>query len=623
MKSLKEILSKKKFDLDYKSNIKDAMAIMYENKNGCAILTKNKKPIAIITESDLINALKQNINLTDKAYSISTKTLVTANGSRPIEFAFDLLSQNNIRRIVLVDRDDIYIGVVLQEDLFEYLEEDVYKVDLKISDIMKTNQNIITVDINDTIKNTLSLMQKYQIGSVLVANKGEYLGIITEKDILKLTYFEIDLEESVEKHMSSPLISVSKEILVTQIIELMKLRSIRRAVIADNDGSVIGMLTNRDILKHIKGNYTRILQNKIRHAQEIMDFLPEPIIEVYYSNDEEIIYWMNTKAKKVFGSSLINKSILKLLSSDTWFSIKNFMKKSKQLKNKVIKINKRSYKVSGTISKNINTNYIKMIFKDVTIYEKEKSKLQNIVSDEIKKRMDSEYILMQQAKLATMGEMIGHIAHQWRQPLSQLGGIFMNLESAYEFGELDAKYLEQKVSNGNDLLKYMSTTIEDFKNFFEPNREKEVFSIEEYINSAINIIRASLTYHHISLTFNQIGTFVKIKGYPSEFSQVILNILANAQDVLMEKEIENPFINISVRETSTKYFIDIEDNGGGIDMDIIDKVFDIYFTTKSKKEGTGLGLYISKLIIEAKLGGSIYVCNSQDGAIFTIELNKL
>ena len=621
MNSLKKIANHGEFNIDFQASIKEAMGVMHRNKNGSVVLTQDNKPIAIITESDVVNALKVDMDLSKNAIEISTRKVVTTNENRPVEYAFDLLIQHNIRRLVLIDNEGVYKGIVLQKDLFEYLEEDVYKIDLKVSDILKTNQEVFSVTVKNSIKDAVSIMQKYHIGSVVVKDNSNCVGIITEKDILKLTLYEMDLSLNVVSCMSSPIISVKDDTLVTNVIDLMKLQSIRRVVVLDSNNQVVGILTNRDILKHIKGNYTRILQNKIKHAQEIMDFLPEPIIEIFYSKNEEVIYWMNTQAKNAFGD-LVEKKITNLFELENWEEIKSYLLENKKLKGKSIKIDNCVYEISGTISKNVNTNFIKLIFKDVTDHEEEKSKLQNLIDSEIKRRMDSEYLLMQQAKLATMGEMIGHIAHQWRQPLAQLGGIFMNLESAYAFEELNEKYLNEKVLHGNELLKYMSNTIEDFRNFFEPNREKEVFDLCEYIDNAINIIRASLTYHHITLDFKKTESPIKIMGFPSEFSQVILNILANAQDVLVHENIRDPFIKLSLRESKERVYIDIEDNGGGIDLDVIDKVFDIYFTTKSKKEGTGLGLYISKLIIETKLSGKISVSNSSVGAIFTIELIK-
>ena len=249
--------------------------------------------------------------------------------------------------------------------------------------------------------------------------------------------------------------------------------------------------------------------------------------------------------------------------------------------------------------------------------------LQQEIDKQIAKRLENEYMLMQHSKLATMGEMIGHIAHQWRQPLSELAGVFMNMDSAYEFDELDKHYFKEKIKNGNQLVKYMSHTIEDFRNFFVPNHEKQKFELFDYISSAINIIDATLTYHHIKLNIVSPQRPIFITGYPSEFSQVILNLLDNAKDILIEREIKNPQITIRTKIKNKLVKVYIEDNAGGIDEKIIDKVFDIYFSTKIKKGGTGLGLYMSKLIMESKKMGHIKVSNSAHGAKFTITFHSM
>jgi len=620
MNSLKDIATKKNITISHTLSIKDAMKVMCENKNGSVVLLNNNHPVGILTESDIINCFTNKIDFNSSAFSICKKNIITANEDRPLEFSFDILEKNNIRRLILLDKLGKYSGVVLQEDLFNYVEEDVYKEDLKIYNIVDKSINLVTVDINDTLKTVLDKMRKYKIGSLLVLHDSQCVGIVTEKDILKLTYNEVDTTNKVSLHMTSPVVTIKEDVCVTDAIDIMRIKNIRRIVIVDGNNALVSLLTNRDILKHIKGNYTRILQTKIKNAQEIMNFLPEPIIEIYYSNEKDLIYWMNTQAQNIFGKNLIDKSVLAIVSPEDWQYIKTLLQDAYIIKDFVLKIKHKTYEISGTLSKNMKTNYMKLIFKDVTNYEYEKEKLQNIIDVEIKKRLDSEYLLMQQSKLATMGEMIGHIAHQWRQPLAQLGGIFMNLDSAYYFNELDEKYLSEKLENGNKLIKYMSSTIDDFRHFFEPNKQKKSYNISEYIHSSIAIIQASFTFHHIQLNFVTSDESIKSIGFPSEFSQVILNILANAQDIFLARKIQTPTIDIQVTQKNNYICIQIEDNGKGIDKRNIDKIFDIYFTTKERKEGSGLGLYMSKLIIETKLGGEITANNSKKGAVFCISL---
>ncbi|CAA6810251.1 MAG: Histidine kinase [uncultured Sulfurovum sp.] len=250
-----------------------------------------------------------------------------------------------------------------------------------------------------------------------------------------------------------------------------------------------------------------------------------------------------------------------------------------------------------------------------------KVNLQDEVDKQLEKRLENEYLLMQQSKLATMGEMIGHIAHQWRQPLAQLGGIFMNLDAAYAHEDLSPIYLEERIKKGNELIKYMSQTIDDFRHFFAPNETKKHFDIEVYTRSAINIIQASLTYSHIELKLIAPQKPLFVMGYPSEFSQVILNLLDNAKDVFLERKTKQPKIVVHIKTIKNKVLVTITDNAGGIDEAIIDKIFDIYFSTKRAKGGSGLGLYMSKLIIEHKKMGTLKASNTNKGAIFSISLN--
>ncbi len=618
MTLLKKIAKVTGFFLDYRVSLKEAMLCMQKNGDGSVVLIRENLPIAILTESDIVNALGGKIDLSAQAYEIATTSVICVNQDRPVEFAFNFLSEHDIRRLILVDDDGNFSGVVLQEDLFSYLEEDVYKVDLKISHIIKSHQNIITLSPDASLQEALNMMQYFHIGSVIIKEKDDFIGILTEKDILKLTYMETDMHQNILPFASSPVISTSKEQLVTDVIKLMHQKHIRRIVVTDHSNKMVAILTNRDILKYLKGNYSRILQIKIKHAQEIMDFLPEAIIEIFDSDRQQVIYWMNKKAKEIFGEGLVDKELTTIFKPSDWKEIYIHFQKETILNDKRVVVGKLQFDISGTLSKNLNNRYIKLIFKNVTAHEKIKQQLQNQINTQIEKRLENEYLLMQQSKLATMGEMIGHIAHQWRQPLAQLGGIFMNLDAAYAFGELGEDYLKEKIKNGNDLIKYMSHTIDDFRHFFAPNHKKELFDLQRYIQSAINIIQASLTYYRIGLDVQAPKESIYIIGYPSEFAQVILNLLDNAKDVLLEREIKEPKISIEIKQDIEHTIVCIKDNAGGIDKNYIDKLFDIYFTTKKDKGGSGLGLYMSRLIVESKMQGKIKVSNTKEGACFCI-----
>jgi len=611
---LSKIISKKSFIVSKDATIDDALSIMHNNKNGAAIFVENNIPIAIITESNIVNALKNNITFEQKAIDFATKPVITAHHQRPLEYAFEQINEFNIRRIILVDESKKYVGVVLQEELFNYLEEDVYKIDLKIFHLIKEPQILITIDESETIQKALEMMQVHSIGSIIVLENGNAVGIVTEKDILNFTYKKIELSHTLKEYISKPLITIEHDLPVIDAIKLMKNKNIRRLIIK-KDSVVIAILTNRDIIKQLKGNYNRILQSKVNHAKEIMNYLPESIIEIYSSSEQNIIHWMNKKALKEFGEIYIDLAITNLFSQNLWDEILLDLRTEKAIENKQIKIDEKSFEISGSK----NGNYTKLILKDISKHENEKKLLQKEVYKEMHKRLENEYLLMQQSKLATMGEMIGHIAHQWRQPLSQLGGIFMNLHALCEFDDLKPDEVKEKVNRGNKLLKYMSATIEDFRHFFQPNQNKQKFELQPYIQNAINLIDASLSYYNIEIELQDFES-TYIDGFASEFSQVILNILNNAKDALVLNKIKNPKILISCKRESENIIILIEDNAGGIDPYIIENIFDLYFTTKKNIQGSGLGLYMTRLILSTKMDGTIDVSNGKNGAIFSIKL---
>ncbi len=223
--------------------------------------------------------------------------------------------------------------------------------------------------------------------------------------------------------------------------------------------------------------------------------------------------------------------------------------------------------------------------------------------------------LYRQAKFASMGEMISHIAHQWRQPLNRVNLSLAVIERVIKSDTPDYKMIEKKLKSSEENIQYMSDTIEDFANYFSPNKAKENFNIIESIQKAITLLEGSLSDIDIILPKNKV---VNLYGYSNEYLQVILVILNNAIDNFLQSNIHNKIISISVEEDEKNIFLYIEDNGGGIKKEYIDKIFDPYFTTKFQKEGTGLGLYMAKMVIENSMYGKLDVKSEKDITIFTI-----
>jgi signal transduction histidine kinase len=237
------------------------------------------------------------------------------------------------------------------------------------------------------------------------------------------------------------------------------------------------------------------------------------------------------------------------------------------------------------------------------------------VKEEIEKRQQKEQLLMHQSKLAALGEMLGNIAHQWRHPLTRLSLLIQNLEIAFNMKKLDKERFEKFKENALMQINYMSETIDDFTNFFKKDTKKVEFCPKEIIEDALKLIDARIKQNKVEVQLD-IKKTEPIYGYKTEFSQVILNIINNAIDILKERNIENK--KIWIRIDGKK--IEIEDNAGGIPENIKDKIFEPYFTTKFQSQGTGIGLYMSRVIITQHFNGKLYAYNSKNGAVFVIEL---
>jgi len=231
--------------------------------------------------------------------------------------------------------------------------------------------------------------------------------------------------------------------------------------------------------------------------------------------------------------------------------------------------------------------------------------------------------------MAAMGEMIGNIAHQWRQPLSTISTTATGLKLQKEMDVLEDKFLVESLEGINNSAQFLSKTIDDFRNFFKTDKKKEAFSIQEALDKALALVYVQ--FHNKNIQIIKNSTDIEIKNLENEFIQVVINILNNARDELIKKDIDvEKIIFIDVIKKKDSIEISIKDNAGGIPEDILPRVFEPYFTTKHKSQGTGIGLYMSQEIIRKNMQGEILVENKEynynnidyKGASFTIKLPK-
>lgn len=243
--------------------------------------------------------------------------------------------------------------------------------------------------------------------------------------------------------------------------------------------------------------------------------------------------------------------------------------------------------------------------------------LENRVNEAINEIRRKDQLMLIQSRQAAMGEMIGNIAHQWRQPLNTLGIVIQNLQIYDDMNKLDRDYIKKSVDKVLKLIQHMSGTIDDFRNFFKSDKTPEEFSIKDSLIKTISFIEAGFKEHLIKIELD-IDSDIKRTGYPDEYNQALLNILNNSKEVFLDRKTPNPNLSIRLFKNNEKSVVLIRDNAGGIPENIIDKIFDPYFSTKDN--GTGIGLYMSKIIIEKNMKGSLSARNVSGGAEFRIEL---
>ena len=250
------------------------------------------------------------------------------------------------------------------------------------------------------------------------------------------------------------------------------------------------------------------------------------------------------------------------------------------------------------------------------LYELNKH-LEERVREEVRKNEEKQKMLFLQSRLASLGQMMANIAHQWRQPLTELALALFNLKKAaqkHDDALVDAAYSDAKV-----LIQNMSQTIEDFINFFKPDKPKAPFLLSESLDEVLQILEKTLVKEYIEIHREIDGT-LKVTGVINELSQVLINLLQNAKDAFRQRNVKERRIDIRIFRKGEEAVIEIADNAGGIETEALERIFEPYFTTKHAAQGTGLGLFMSKMIVEKSFGGTIDVQNSGGGAKFTIRL---
>lgn len=366
---LHDLVQKENTWVEVGSSLKRLFQLMQRNKKGVVVVLKGRKPAGMLTERDVVRLLYTGVDLDEKAGRFARKPLVMASGERAIGYALSLMVENNIRRLVVIDSSENFLGVVTQQELLNYLEEDFYRSSLMVKHILDQLKDLVGVARNDAIREVLKKMVEHNISAVPILENGVAVGIVTEKDVLKLANDNVFLQEHVGKYMSRPVISANLETNLIDIVKMINARNIGRVVIEDGDGLAIGIITNRDLVRNLEGDYNEFLERKLRYTKEVLNLLPAMLFEVIDTGSDLLVVWANEKALSRFGRKIIDKPVTELVPAQKWNEIYRVLMEQNKIEDVRFKKDNCVFEFSGfylPIDKITERGRIQLFLKDIT-----------------------------------------------------------------------------------------------------------------------------------------------------------------------------------------------------------------------------------------------------------------
>ncbi len=361
---------------DADCSLREAFEAIREGGKGYVVLFKNGFPAGILTERDLLRFLSEGISFEEKAIDHAVKDLITVKEYRDIYYALSLMVENNVRRLIVVDEENRFKGTATLEKLLYRLEEDFLKRKLRVRDLLM-GKELYHVKPETPMGEVIKLMRSKNVGALPVLKEGFPVGIITERDLVKF-FDRMDLAKPVSLYMSSPVVVVSLDQTVEEAIRLMEERNIRRLVVVDDDGKVVGIISNRDIARNAYEGYGRFLEVKLKHAKDVLNLLPEPTLEVLDLGKDQVIVWLNEKAKSLFGN-LVDSSITEVIPEREWGYIYSKLLKERKVERFRFSVEHTVYELSASYLPTETSDIrgrIKVLLRDIT----EESKAQRVIA---------------------------------------------------------------------------------------------------------------------------------------------------------------------------------------------------------------------------------------------------
>jgi len=366
---LHDIAEKENVWVEAHSMLRQMLQLMQKNEKGVVVVLKENKPIGILTERDVVSLLYTEVDLDEKTERFVRKPLIVASGIRTISYALSLMIENNIRRLVVVDSSENFLGVVTQKHLLKHVEEDFYRSSLRVKHIFDQLKDLVSAAQNDAIRDVLEKMVEHKISAVPIIENGIAVGIITEKDVLRLANNKVSLQEQVGKHMTSPVIFADLETKLIEVVKIMDDRNISRAVVKGADGRAVRIITNSDLVRNLEGDYNEFLERKLRYTKEVLNLLPEMLIEVIDTGQDQLIVWTNEKVSSKFGKRIIDKPVTELVPSNRWNDIYSALIEHNKIEDVRFKKDNSVYEFSGfylPLDKAGEKGRIELFLRDIT-----------------------------------------------------------------------------------------------------------------------------------------------------------------------------------------------------------------------------------------------------------------
>lgn len=351
------------------STLREAFSLMHRNRKGAVAVCKGPKPLGVITERDAVGLLFAGTDLDEPVEQYATRPPIMAHRNRTVGYGLGLMVQNKIRRLVVVGDEREFAGIVTQGDLLVRMEEDYYRSTLKVRHIVDHLKILVSAGREDSVEDVLDKMVKHSISAVPVVEDGVAVGIITEKDILRLACDKVPLRESVSRHMSSPVFSAGYETPMTELVKAMQARGIRRVVVSDARGHAVSMVTHRDLVRNLEGDYSEFLERKLEYSKDILNLLPEMLVELVDTGRDVLVVWANEKALGIFGREIIDKPATELVPAKMWKSIYRTVLKRGKVEDVRFKKDDDIYELSGfymPLEKSSERGRMELILRNIT-----------------------------------------------------------------------------------------------------------------------------------------------------------------------------------------------------------------------------------------------------------------